>query len=443
MRFLLMALVGFLMLSTVFGFDPGPAPGLKIKNALLYAIMMTLLLRVTLDRSYRIQLPAIPMVFGVLIGYALLTYVVILLVLDYPGYDWLGHGFYLKNSLFDQMLFFLVFFYGLRSQEEAVSVLKVLIVCWALSHVMAVFDALGIMHVGDIQQRSDGRVQGAIGESNQYGALVALTLPATASLILVTRGAWRLFWLAAAAVCAVTLLMTVSRGAFVGTIFAAVAGLYLFRRYVRTGKVLALTGIFVMAAVLTVSVVTALGFGELLYGRMLGNARMGGDLEGVSSGRTEIWAAAIAVMWQKPLTLITGYGWAMYTAMPFRLATHNHYLAHWFNMGLPGLVCAVLLLVLPIKYARAAALVAGPDVRPLLIGFVVASIAIATAVFFVDLFLPWLYYWAYAGIMMRIAVNAASGTLPQPVAVAAGERVATVATGLRRDANGWTGAASR
>src|SRR5687768_7418425 len=112
MRFLLIALVGFLTLSTVFGFDPGPAPGLKIKNALLYALMLTLLLRVTLDRNYRIQLPSVPLIFGVLIGYAALTYILIVLVLDYPHYDWLSYGFYLKNSLFDQMLFFLVFFYG-------------------------------------------------------------------------------------------------------------------------------------------------------------------------------------------------------------------------------------------------------------------------------------------------------------------------------------------
>ena len=33
MRFLLIALIGFLTLSGVFNFDPGPMPGVKIKNA--------------------------------------------------------------------------------------------------------------------------------------------------------------------------------------------------------------------------------------------------------------------------------------------------------------------------------------------------------------------------------------------------------------------------
>ncbi len=81
------------------------------------------------------------------------------------------------------MLFFLVFFYGLRSNEDALTVLKVLLAAWAISHIVAVLDAIGMFHVGDIEQRSDGRVQGAVGESNQYGAFVALSLPAIVALV--------------------------------------------------------------------------------------------------------------------------------------------------------------------------------------------------------------------------------------------------------------------
>lgn len=439
MRLLLIALVGFMTLSSVFDFDPGPAPGLKIKNALLYMLVMMLLLRVTIDRSYRVQLPAIPTVFGVLIGYALLSYAAIWLVAPILHYDFILSGMFLKNSLVDQLLFFLVFFYALRSDEDAALLVKVLLVSYALSHGMAVLDALGIAHFGDIEQRQDGRVQGMIGESNQYGAFVAMTLPGIAAMIVVTRGFWRLFWLAATGVTALTLIMTVSRGAFVGTLFATLVGMYLFRRYVPTRKLVMLGGGFVACAILAVTITFALGFGDLIMHRLMGGARTGSDLEGVSSGRLEIWAGAIAVMWQQPLTLITGYGWSAYMAMPFRLATHNHYLAQWFNLGLVGVTCSVLLLVIPVKVARAAALVARPNVRPLLIGFVIATIAVATAVFFVDLYLPWHYYWAYAGAMMRIAVNQTEG-LPLPVVAPAGERVAT---GKTRDAHGWTTVASR
>src|SRR5262245_33758241 len=135
MRLLLIILVLFLTASAVFGFDPGPLPGIKIKNGLLYLIVLGLMLRLTLDRSYRIQLPAVPILFSTMIGYALLTYVAIVLVIEYPRYDALQAGFILKNSLFDQLMFFLVFFYGLRSNDDAMLVLKILLTAWALSHI--------------------------------------------------------------------------------------------------------------------------------------------------------------------------------------------------------------------------------------------------------------------------------------------------------------------
>ena len=207
MRYLLLALVLFLTLSAVFGFDPGPMPGVKIKNGLLYLIVLGLMLRVTLDRNYRIQLPGVPIIFGVMIGYALLTYAAIVMVIEYPRYDPVFGAFQLKNQLIDHMLFFLVFFYGLRTNEDAMTVLKVLLAAWAVSHIMAALDATGVFHLGDIEQRGDGRVQGAVGESNQYGAFVALTLPATIAMVTITRGMWRIFWMTASVITAAVLVM--------------------------------------------------------------------------------------------------------------------------------------------------------------------------------------------------------------------------------------------
>ena len=438
MRFLLIALTGFLTLSEVFSFDPGPMPGVKIKNALLYAIIVGLLLRMTFQR-YRIQLPVMLSLWAVLIGYSMLTYAAIVLVIDYPHYNWLTSGFLLKNMLVDYMLLFLVFFYGLRSTEDALVVLKILLACWALSHVIAVLDALGFVQIGDITRRGDGRVQGAVGESNQYGALVALSLPAIAAAIFTTRGLWRMFWLAAAAITALTLIMTVSRGAFVATACAALLAVYLFRGYVRPTKlVMAVAGSLAVTA-LAVAGAYAFGFGDLLERRMLGSGASSTDFGGLSSGRTIIWASVMKVMFDNPLALLTGFGWNAYAAMPFRNATHNHYLWAWFNLGLPGLVCTVLLLVVPIKTALAAARVATAAVRPHLMGFLVATTALAVAVFFVNLASPWQYFWVYVGIVMRIAVNAMEQPATAPVSVPG----PTAPASGHRDPHGWSAVTSR
>jgi O-antigen ligase len=437
MRLLLIILVLFLTASAVFGFDPGPLPGIKIKNGLLYLIMLGLMLRLTLDRSYRIQLPAVPVLFSTMIGYALLTYVAIVLVIDYPRYDALQAGFILKNSLFDQLMFFLVFFYGLRSNEDAMLVLKILLTAWALSHIVAVLDATGLVHVGDIEQRADGRVQGAIGESNQYGAFVAMSLPAIVALVTITRGMWRMFWLTASVITAAALVMTVSRGAFVASAFAVMYGVWMFRRYMPARKLMIWAACGFAGAILVGIVVASLGFGDLIYQRVV-NSGVGADLTETSSGRTEIWATVLETMFRTPLTLLTGFGWEAYPTFPFRWVTHNHYLQQFFNLGLVGLVCSGLLFLLPIRTANKAATFADPDVRAVLISFAMGTTALAAAVFFVNLYTPWLFYWSYAGVVMRLAANA----LEPPVRVSAAVPMEPAARRAERgrDQHGWTAA---
>jgi O-antigen ligase len=431
MPFLLILLVGFLTLSTAFDFDPGPAPGVKIKNLLLYLLVLGLLLRMSVDKSYRIQFPSMPILFGVLAGYAIVSYLAAVFVIQYPRYAVIGNGFDLKNSVIDPMLFFLVFFYGIRERKDGMAVLQAFLVACALAHVLAVLDAMGIAHFGDIEIRSDGRVQGAIGESNQYGAFVAMSLPPMIALAFITRGTLRLFWMGAAALTAITLVMTVSRGAFVATFVAFTAGLLMFRRYAPPGRIVMWGFAGAAGLVLVVAVAAALGFGDLLYHRVVSGS--GGDLGGTSSGRTEIWATALGVMAEQPISFLTGFGWRAYQSMPFRYAPHNFYLNQWFNLGLVGLTCSVLLLVLPARLAKRAVASAVPQIRPVLMAFVVATIAFATATFFVDLYLPWLYFWSFAGIAARLAINELEQTepTPAPIAVKPSEAPST------RDNFGW------
>lgn len=431
MRLLLVALIGFLTLSSVFGWDPGPAPGINIKNALLYLLATGLLFKLAVDRKFKLQLPAISMSFVVLIAYCILSYLAIVLVIDYPHYKVLKNAFDLKNYAVDQMLFFLVFFYGVRSQTDAKFVLQCLLFSWVLSHAVAVLDASGFMQIGDIERREDGRVQGAVGESNQYGAFVSLTLPAVIAAAVASRGFWRWFWAGAALLTAATLLMTVSRGAFVGVIAAGVVGAWLFRRYLSTTRILTWAAGTSLALTLVV-IVVGVTFGQLLYQRLIGDV-VGTNVAGASSGRIEIWSNAFSVMLEHPITLLTGFGWNAYWSMPFRYSPHNYYLAQWFNLGLPGLACSVLLLVMAARTAKAAVPYASADIRPILIGFVIAVLAYAVATFFVDLYLPWLYFWAYAGLALRMAVNVgdesqASVAVPEILPVQ-----------QRADSFGWVG----
>jgi O-antigen ligase len=432
MRYVLAALTLFLTLSSVFSWDPGPAPGVKIKNFLLYLLIMGLVFSYANGRKFKIQLPSMNITFIVLIGYCIFSYLAIVLFIDYPRYNMLTSAFDLKNRGVDYLLFFLAFFYGVRSEKDAQFVLKCLLLSWVVSHFVAVLDAFGYVHIGDIERRGDGRVQGAVGESNQYGAFVALTLPAAVAMAVAAKGWRRWFWVGASALTAGTLLMTVSRGAFVATFVATIAGAYMFRRYLSLGKIVT-WGMAAGGAMLVILLIVSLSFGDLLYERVVAGFSSK-DMGGTSSGRTEIWATAIEMMFQHPQTLLTGFGWNAYWIMPFRYSPHNYYLAQWFNLGLVGLICSVLLLVIPVRTAMRSFAVAPIHLKIPLAGFVVSTLAYATATFFVDLYVPWIYFWAYTGVSMRLAMIARESA-PLPVTVNQ-----PVLAPRQADPYGWVGA---
>jgi len=454
MRLLLIALIGFMTLSGAFAFDPGPVPGLTLKNALLYALTLGLLLRFSMDKDFRIELPGIAVTFSTLIVYAIFSYLAVILIIRYPHYDVVRNGLNLKGFV-DQLLFFLVFFYGIRSNKDAVFLLKCLLLAWTLSHVVAVLGATGVMQFGDVELRSDGRVQGVVGESNQYGAYAVLSLPAMIAVALWARGMSRVFWWAAAGIAAIALLMTVSRGAFVAVVVATISGMLMFRRHLPAQRLAVMALGAFLATVLLVSLAAVLGYGDLLYERLIAGTNSS-DMITTSSGRTQIWSNALERMFETPLSLLTGFGWRAYWSMPFRFSPHNYYLNQWFNLGLVGLTCSVILFVLPVRAARAAVDRIGGEYRAILISFIVATIAFATATFFVDLYAPWLDFWAYTGIVMRIAMNAGRQTEASVVKApgqALTDAVGEAPPGLgglgpspapathRRDPYGWTVAA--
>jgi O-antigen ligase len=117
-----------------------------------------------------------------------------------------------------------------------------------------------------------------------------------------------------------------------------------------------------------------------------------------------IWSTALRVMMESPWTFITGFGFNVYSTMGFEYAPHNTYLGLLFNLGLPGLAAFLLIIVQAAFAARSAAEIASPEVRAYLIAYVVGFLALCGTIFFVELHEPWLYVWAYTGLMMRVAV---------------------------------------
>jgi O-antigen ligase len=403
MRALLSAVIALFVVQDVFDLSLSLGPGLSAKNALLYLLAGTLAFKISMERSFTFEVRGLHACFFVLIAYAVISLVVAKFVVDYAHYNFIANGIRLKATFVDRAILFLVFFYGLRNSRNAYTILKVLLLAVALAHTIAVLNGLGLIQTGQMGANETDRVQGLMGEPNQDAAFGAIFLPVLGVAMMAATGIRRLPWFIGLCMTLAAIAMTASRGGFVAIVLSSIWGAVLLRRYIPLQRMIAigLGGILICA--LAVAAVIPF-YGDLLYRRVFGDSSAG-DIAVASSGRTDIWSTAIATMADTPLTLLTGFGYNVYGVMPFRYAPHNYYLDLWFNLGLAGLICGTMLLVLVVRESLSAVRWAQPAYRPILMSFAVGAVAAAIATFFVDLYTPWLWFWAYAGLVMRIAVN--------------------------------------
>jgi O-antigen ligase len=199
------------------------------------------------------------------------------------------------------------------------------------------------------------------------------------------------------------LLLTVSRGAFLGICGGTILATFLFRRMLNLRLLLRISAIGIVALIL-IWPLLGQNFTDLIIERTI-QAGEHQNLDRLSSGRLWIWGQALELQLSNPSTLVTGFGWDTFKRMN-PLASHNTFLTYFFELGAIGLFLYLVLLVNVVGVMRRAAENAASDSqeRAVLIGFVAGFLSLCIAVSLVNLAQAWLFIWGYVGLMLRIAV---------------------------------------
>lgn len=412
MRWLFLALILAFIAGDALGMQMSLFTGFSVKNAILYAIGFTLVFRTALSGGVKIELLSLHIIFFLLIGYAGLMWAVSFAVVHYPGYSMFGGLVTLKTKLIDPALMLFAAFYGLRTLADAKWLIAALLLAIAGANLATLADSVGLLHLGmKVGERGPeaGRIFGAFGHANDTGTLIVTVLPAMIAMM-VTSQRHRLLWVGAMLVSSLVLILTVSRGAFVGLFLGTAWAAFMLRRYVPVQKFV-VWGALAVVAIVFVGLIAGLvdaQIGNTIAERLFGQSKSI-DMSEASSGRTQIWGELLERMTRTPLTLLTGFGWDVYYVMPFRYAPHNHYLGTYFDLGIPGLTLFVLLMSRIIRTARSVVALADEETRPHVLAFVFGMFALLISIVFADLFDPWSYIWLYVGAMMRIAVLVREG----------------------------------
>jgi len=403
-QFLLISLFAILLGDIMFELGLSLAPGLSLKNAMLYILFSALVLEFLVgDRDPLRETWPLHGAWALLVFYAFFTWLTIVLLGLHRGYDAVGSVIPLKSQLADLFLFLLVYLYGPNDTQSSIKVLRVLVALLVLINVVTIIDFLNIPDLGIISERHDGRVTGPVQQVNQYGLILIFLIPVTAGLMFASTGMSRLVFAVGSAMAVVLLGLTVSRGSWVGLIVGGALAMYFVRDHVRRDVII--NGGLVALLILAITAVSlAVVNPEAFLSKF--SFSSGADLDSVSSGRVDVWRRVLTKMSYWPVSFITGYGWNAYrTLIGIYGDPHNTYVLYWFNLGLIGLGLYIYIVIWTIRYAVTSLKFISIGLKPLVIGFITGFTALHVGMFFSVLYTASLFIWAMAATVLRVIAD--------------------------------------
>ena len=369
--------------------------GLSLKNLFLYAFFLYVFLRVAIIRDYdRIRsLGAIHIPFLLFLFLGGISIFLCHAVGNVLRYDLGNVVSSFKGEMLDLYLFFFLYSCMIREKEAA----KFLMIAFVW---IAIFGGIATVINFCFPQLNffgfDGesiRPNGFLGEPNQTAAVTSMFMPVVVSLAIDRVGMKRLFYWVGAAILLMTLVATSSRGGMLGTVVGLGLLMWAVRKrmtFSQTLMIFLLGLIFMMIAWFVMPET----YRTLLVERwsFMGDKHI--DIGHASAGRTYVWAKGIEIWLQSPLF---GHGWKSFNPMVGH-TSHNSFLEVLFNLGAIGIIVYLILIRGILGVFKQALAVAADRDRILLCGVRAGFFALLVSLFFVNLYRPWFFVWAFIGI---------------------------------------------
>jgi len=402
--FILCGFLFVLTLEVLLGLKLGIVLGLSVKNGFLYVLLLFILVDIfVFKRPLEWRLVGVHLPFLLLIAWAMTSLLCTYWFHRIPHYEPLTHIIPFKYRLVDLYLFTFVALYAPYSDEEALYVAKLFLWLIIIANFISIIDTYNIPNLGIIPQRADFRSPGPIGEPNQYAALLSLFIPWLVSLCFVSRGFLKVIYSLSALSIFLGLFLTASRGGLLATIIGLTILFFLWRHSLRLPHIIA-TITLILILIISAFFMLGKSLQKSFISRLNFHSH---DLNELSHSRISIWDAGIREWFKSPFV---GRGWdsfKMLTSKHFvhALASHNTYLRYLTELGIIGLLLYLWLLIQVMIVIRKGLKHAHGESLVILRAFMAGFIGVLTATFFVNLYKPWCFVWAFVGLCLRIAVD--------------------------------------
>jgi putative inorganic carbon (hco3(-)) transporter len=246
----------------------------------------------------------------------------------------------LTDTYLKTVIMFILMVNLIDTRQRLFSFWKLVVVCGAALGVGAIRSYMN----GEFTARG-ARIEGLVGgmfeNPNDLATALDLLLPCAVALTLISKGLARLFYLACAAVVAVGVLVTLSRGGFLGLIASGGVLLWKLGRGRRLKTVLA-TGLIcgILFAVMPG------GYGSRVA-TIFDNEQ---DQTGSAQERRELMELAASVAIRRPVVGVGMGNFHIYSI--HEKAAHNAYLELAAELGVIGLIAYLIVIFAPLRSLR-------------------------------------------------------------------------------------------
>ena len=230
----------------------------------------------------------------------------------------------------------------INTRERLRSILKLVVICGTILAFFAFIDyAQGKFIVRPEAQRVSGLVGGIFGNPNDLATSLDLLIPIAVALALTRTGLTRVFYFACAGMLGMGVIITFSRGGFLGLV--AMAGMLLWK-VGRRNK--ATTALAVTTVVMVFLIAMPVGYSS----RITSIFDTASDPTGSAQARKDLLERAASVAANH---LVIGVGMGNYSIYSLHeQRAHNSFLEISAELGVAGLIAYLVMLFAPLRSLR-------------------------------------------------------------------------------------------
>jgi O-antigen ligase len=392
--------------------DISPFVGLSLKNIIIYLAIITLIVKITIKKGKKSEkINLIPLIV-LFLSYCFLSIIITSYIINLKNYSLIKEFIFFKNYI-DPFLLLWISINTPTSNNNVKSLIFLNIITFLIFNIITMLGSFDIIQISRISlDIKYGRTTGALAEPNQYASFIVFYVLICINIYSYLRPIVAKYFVVLIILIGLyCLLLTGSRGGILA-LMTGITCLFFFNKNKITLKTLAqfLSSSFVFGTIIIILFFSLPGLSQEGLEKNLISRAMQQDLSDYSSGRIQVWSEGIKLFLKSP---VIGSGFNTFTKK-IGSNSHNDFLLHLATLGIFGFMLYIMIFLnifsIVWRFKK-------KNTENIFFynGYLSAMISFMTAMFFVNIYTPMLFFFLYSGLILKMGLLERQKEMSNPI----------------------------